>query len=463
MKRIKYLIIIMALFIRINVNGANINLDCPNTASSGDTITCQVNVENNDISIKKVNADYLLDKASFLSFDLNSDYNYQYDSKKLTLDNIGIDSNLGSINILIEGRSGEVATFGLNNITLIDKDNKTININDIKTNISILSKTVPTTKKTTKTLYLDNITIDGYDISFNKSTFNYTLNVGYEVTMINVLASSNNDYKISGTGKIHLNEGSNDINIKVKNDDGDTTIYTININRIVKTSNIVNNDLNEITEAFKSNKELIINLDIGDEAKIQKEIIDLIKGKNRKLTYNINQDNETLYSYIFDGSKFNDFNSDIDLKVAINIIDDNIKSNIKDKKLIYFTNNYKNSFPTGTLFKIKNLNSYHNETRVRLYKVKNDYKLDLLKSNIKIKDNYIEFELKKGDSYILSNKLSKEKKKIVTTIIIIIIIILELIIMYYLILIRKEQINVPEIKEYMEKDEYKKEEEKINN
>jgi len=153
-----------------------------------------------------------------------------------------------------------------------------------------------------------------------------------------VSATANNNYTVAGTGTLHINEGENSLLITVTDSTGEKSTYTIKVNRVVKVSNIVKNNIDDINNAFNSNKELIINLDkTKDELKVSREILDVIKGHDRKLIYNIQNNNDTLYTYTFDGNKFSDSYNDIDLTLNLeNTKKKKINKILKDKKMIFF-------------------------------------------------------------------------------------------------------------------------------
>ena len=80
--------------------------------------------------------------------------------------------------------------------------------------------------------YLRNITLsDGY-ISFNKSTTNYTVNVGKDVSSIKISAIAESSFaKVSGTGTKSLKPGSNEFKIVVTAENEEKRNYIVKINR----------------------------------------------------------------------------------------------------------------------------------------------------------------------------------------------------------------------------------------
>ncbi len=87
--------------------------------------------------------------------------------------------------------------------------------------------------------WLSSLTVEGYDFKFdgNKSS-GYSITVPESVTSVNVSATSvSSKATITGTGKVNLNSGHNDVKITVKAENGNTKTYTIGIVR--STSNQV--------------------------------------------------------------------------------------------------------------------------------------------------------------------------------------------------------------------------------
>lgn len=470
MKNLKYIFlsIITILICKMEVNATNLSLGitCPSTTYNGSIIKCTITSSVSGGMINGINANYSFTNASYQGFSQSGSWSvYNSGSNGFALGNTNGSSGgtIGTLSVLINASAGSSATVGLTNIGASDTEYNDLSASNISSTINVIEKPIPTTTTRKKVLYLDSLSVEGYDIGFKKSTFEYTIDVGYEVSSLKVVASASNNYIVSGTGTVHINEGENNILITVTDSTGEKSTYTIKVNRVVKVSNIVNNNVDEIANAFKSNKELIINLDLTkDKLTITREILDIIKSQDRKLTYNIQNNGDTLYSYIFDGNKFNDSYNDIDLTLNLtNTKEDIINESLKDKKMIYFENKYTGFFPTGTKLKIKNSTGYHQETRMRLYKLNAENTLELIQNNIKISDKYMEFDIEKGATYILSNKNTNSTNTNIILIIISIIIILELIVVAYLIIRKRKQIELPKINAYLENPDFVDDEENI--
>ena len=83
--------------------------------------------------------------------------------------------------------------------------------------------------------YLKSLSTSVGNISFNKNTLNYSLDVSADVSSVkvNAVVEDGNASFVSGFGvrNVNLNYGKNAVQIKVKAENGSVKIYTININR----------------------------------------------------------------------------------------------------------------------------------------------------------------------------------------------------------------------------------------
>ncbi|WP_315081259.1 cadherin-like beta sandwich domain-containing protein [uncultured Clostridium sp.] len=92
-------------------------------------------------------------------------------------------------------------------------------------------------------IYLDNLEVNGKDISLKNSKTTYTVDVNEDKTSVKIIAEPEDDeytVKIDGSTvdddddyekKVTLNKGKNEIKIRIKDDDKNERIYTLIINR----------------------------------------------------------------------------------------------------------------------------------------------------------------------------------------------------------------------------------------
>ena len=79
--------------------------------------------------------------------------------------------------------------------------------------------------------YLSSLSVEGYNIDFDKEKTEYTLDVDEDTTSVNVSASPSDDKaNVIGTGNIKLTDGVNNIKITVVAENGNERVYNITIN-----------------------------------------------------------------------------------------------------------------------------------------------------------------------------------------------------------------------------------------
>ena len=146
-------------------------------------------------------------------------------------------------------------------IAIAKGETKTINVVVTAENGSKKTYTVVVTRKDDRSNNnnLSNLTVNNYDIKFNKSKTEYTLEVENNIESVYITAvPENNRAKISGSGEIKLKEGSNVVPIIVTAENGLKKIYTITVVR--KTTGETNlSDNNYLQELKIDNVSIIFN------------------------------------------------------------------------------------------------------------------------------------------------------------------------------------------------------------
>lgn len=119
-------------------------------------------------------------------------------------------------------------------------------------------------------IYLDNLELTTFDnkdikLSFKKTTSSYNVSVANTVTSVKICAEPEyDDYtvRINGTKidedddwtkKVSLSEGKNEIPVKIKDDDGNERVYTLNITRASSTGSSTDNNTNSNTNNSTNN------------------------------------------------------------------------------------------------------------------------------------------------------------------------------------------------------------------
>lgn len=162
-----------------------------------------------------------------------------------------------------------------------------------------------------KNNYLKSLSVEGYDLNFNKDTLEYNLELENDVTSINIAATvEDNKSSISGIGIREVSEGNNKIEIIVTAQNGNTKTYVINA--LVKELSPVNVKVNdkeysvirkegvlEAPEGYEKTSVTINNEEIlAYKNEITKYTLVGLKdseGNNNYYIYNEEEDSFTLY------------------------------------------------------------------------------------------------------------------------------------------------------------------------
>ena len=150
--------------------------------------------------------------------------------------------------------------------------------------ITVKEPAVIPPKEYSKNNYLKSLSIEGYDISFDKDTLEYTIEVGNEVEKVKITAQAEDSKaSVSGDGEREVSEGNNKLEIRVEAENGNVKTYVINV--VVK-------ELDPI------------NVKIGKETYtvIRKEDVLTAPSNYQKTTVNIN--GEDVLAYYNEITKF---------------------------------------------------------------------------------------------------------------------------------------------------------------
>lgn len=223
-------------------------------------------------------------------------------------------------------------------------------------------------------------------------------------------------------------------------------IFLLNIKNVNAESYILinNNTYENIEENLKENKSITINLDYkSDELIVKRKVLDLIKNKNKTITYNILNNDEIIYSYIFNGKYFNKSYNDINLKILFSSNKDNYINEIfNDKNKIIFNTVYDGLYPEGTILSIKNITKLKKQNLYSIDEDNNIHKIN--SSNIIKNNNFIDININKGDTYIITNKTLINFQTIKMYLSINIIFIIEIVIFMFIAFYKR--IEIPKLK-----------------
>ena len=211
----KILCILSILFLTVKVNAA-VSISNTNSVVVGNTVTFRVtvssqtplgsgkyNVTYNDKLLKYTGGSKLVD--TFVAQNENT--------KSLTYTFSFVTRDIGNANF----------TFNLNELYYLSEapgpvESKTASVNILKP------------KYYSSNNYLKNLSVEGYDIGFNKDKISYDVTLKETKTSIVINAEKQEATQtISGVGEVSLEEGMNKKEIEVKAENQSVRIYTLNI------------------------------------------------------------------------------------------------------------------------------------------------------------------------------------------------------------------------------------------
>lgn len=223
--KIWLLLIILLLFLipsLVYSETYTVSLSCPSVVNPGDTINCSINVSNYDFEINKL--------------DINYNFNGSSNSVSFT------DITNSSISLSIPGDAASNHVYALNTNSIIANDS--ISANNASTSFRVISNDTS----------LNSLSASNISLSYDSNTLTYSGITSENKTVISASATDSNAKVIEGTGEKNLNYGSNNYNVIVKAENGNTKTYKVNISRLDDRSN--NNYLSSL---FVSNTNIDFN------------------------------------------------------------------------------------------------------------------------------------------------------------------------------------------------------------
>ena len=256
---------------------------------------------------------------------------------------------------------------------------------------------------------LKNITIEGYEIQFEKDTLEYSIEVDNLIETINITAVTNHDaatYEVSGNDKLKV--GLNTIKINVTAESGDVKTYTINVTRKNNSPTTNFNDLKTTLEKTTTD-EIIIEIKDANTT-IDEKTIKTIKDSKKKYIIN-NYDGELInYSWVINSKNIGSINK---IETQINFESDNsetIEQLTNYANSIYLNFKHEGNLPKGTKVRIYVGNKYKNKTKLNLYYYNEEKeKIELVDQELKVVNGYVEIELEHCSEYVLTKAIVKNK------------------------------------------------------
>ena len=162
--------------------------------------------------------------------------------------------------------------------------------------------------------YLSGLTVEGYNIipEFDKEVLEYSMEVDYNVTKVNIQASLEDDTAtVNGAGEQEVEEGKNTFIIKVTAENGNEREYVLNV--LVKELNPTNVKVNQRDYTLVKKEDKLPELDnyVKSTVKIDDVEVPALKGKITKYTIVGLKDekgNINLYIYDAKNNKYTPYN-----------------------------------------------------------------------------------------------------------------------------------------------------------
>ena len=218
---ISLLLLLLLLPIVTNAASANVGIECPSSAVSGETISCSIKM-NTDVSVNGLVLNYTFSGGSFVSFTPAAGFTSNYTSA--TGFNIGNSTGKsGSYTIgTLKVKVNSATTVTLKNIDISD-----VNFNSYSSANRSASIRLKSTNNSLASLSLVGGTLSP---AFNTNVTSYTSTINSSSVTIN--ATKGDNYQtISGTGNKTLKYGTNTFKVVVKSEAGSSKTYTIVITR----------------------------------------------------------------------------------------------------------------------------------------------------------------------------------------------------------------------------------------
>lgn len=206
-------------------------------------------------------------------------------SVDLSYEDLNTANKSKSFSLTIKPTTSGTITCSSSNVRIRElAQEKEYQLSDKSISITVKEPAVIPPKEYSKNNYLKSLSIEGYDISFDKDTLEYTIEVGNEVEKVKITAQAEDSKaSVSGDGEREVSEGNNKLEIRVEAENGNVKTYVINV--VVK-------ELDPI------------NVKIGKETYtvIRKEDVLTAPSNYQKTTVNIN--GEDVLAYYNEITKF---------------------------------------------------------------------------------------------------------------------------------------------------------------
>lgn len=407
MKKVWFVILSVISISTVKATNIGVSITCPSTIYKKDAINCSISSNASNGALSGIKGNFEITNGTYASFTAGGSWVvYASNSNGFVIGNTsgGITGNsiLGTLKITTTANVGEQIKIKLTNLNASDTEYNDIDIANKEAIVKVVEKEIKdnnngnsnnnNNNKPKEEVYLDTLAVEGYNIGFTKNKYVYDLEVTEDIEYVNILATSK--YNVSGVGKKTLDKEVNVISVIVSNGNTKRT-YTINIKKVKEVTDKVSNNEEDVTKALEKFNEIYIDVLESENPIALKSILEKIYKVDKKITYNVyNEENKLLYSYVFNGKDMDYILDNIPLRIKI------------EKDSIEFV--YKSYFPNNTI-----INLYDYKTSGKLYKINSENSLELIDSNLKYTDGQVAIKVEKGDKYTITEEEKKDNDKVV--------------------------------------------------
>ena len=180
-----------------------------------------------------------------ISATISSNVHVYYSQGTIKCTGAGVNSNLDLSNgndpnlstsisksFSIKPTSSGTITCSSTNVSAIEgtDPNNFNSVSNKSISINVKAPAVIPPKEYSSNNYLKSLSIDGYEISFDKETLEYSIEVENGVEKVNIKATTeDSSASVSGTGEKEVTEGNNKLEVKVTAENGNERTYVINV------------------------------------------------------------------------------------------------------------------------------------------------------------------------------------------------------------------------------------------
>ena len=238
-------------------------------------------------------------------------------SVDLSYEDLNTANKSKSFSLTIKPTTSGTITCSSSNVRIRElAQEKEYQLSDKSISITVKEPAVIPPKEYSKNNYLKSLSVEGYDISFDKDTLEYSIEVGNEVEKVKINAQTEDSKaSVSGTGEREVSEGNNRLEVRVEAENGNVKTYVINV--IVKELDPINVKIGseeytvirkeDVLTVLPNYQKTTVNIDGEDVLAYYNEITKFtivgLKGSKGVANYYIYDDGEyTLYKeYTFNG------------------------------------------------------------------------------------------------------------------------------------------------------------------